>query len=73
MARMRINQQILRRFEPLVQQGAIFQVQYLKQQQDVSAKQAEVIRLNREQHRLQLAIAQSQNFAIPAPCLTCSV
>jgi hemolysin D len=54
-----INQQILRKFEPLAQQGAISQVQYLKQQQDVSSKQAEVIRLNREQQRLQLAIAQS--------------
>ncbi|MDZ8186749.1 MAG: HlyD family efflux transporter periplasmic adaptor subunit [Nostoc sp. ChiSLP02] len=54
-----INQQILSKFEPLAQQGAISQVQYLKQQQDVSAKQAEVIRLNREQQRLQLAIAQS--------------
>ncbi|MEH1922307.1 HlyD family efflux transporter periplasmic adaptor subunit [Nostoc sp.] len=54
-----INQKILHKFEPLAQQGAISEVQYLKQQQDVSSKQAEVIRLNREQQRLQLAIAQS--------------
>ncbi|MEH2337358.1 HlyD family efflux transporter periplasmic adaptor subunit [Nostoc sp.] len=54
-----INQQILHKFEPLAQQGAISQVQYLKQQQDVSTKQSEVIRLNSEQQRLQLAIAQS--------------
>ncbi|MEH1829319.1 MAG: HlyD family efflux transporter periplasmic adaptor subunit [Nostoc sp.] len=54
-----INQKILRKFEPLAKQGAISEVQYLKQQQDVSSKQAEVIQLNQEQHRLQLAIAQS--------------
>ncbi|MEH2113334.1 HlyD family efflux transporter periplasmic adaptor subunit [Nostoc sp.] len=54
-----INQKILRKFEPLAKQGAISEVQYLKQQQDVSSKQAEVIQLNREQQRLQLAIAQS--------------
>lgn len=55
-----INQQILSKYEPLAKEGAISQLQYLKQQQDVSTKRAEVVRLTQEQQRLRLAIAQSQ-------------
>ncbi|AFY34514.1 HlyD family efflux transporter periplasmic adaptor subunit [Calothrix sp. PCC 7507] len=54
-----IDQKILHKFEPLAKAGAISQVQYLKQQQDISTKQAEVIRLTKEQQRLQLALNQS--------------
>ncbi len=54
-----INQNILNKFAPLAQAGAISQIQYLKQQQDVSTKQAEVIRLTKEKQRLQLAFAGS--------------
>ncbi|MBF2009692.1 MAG: HlyD family efflux transporter periplasmic adaptor subunit [Chlorogloeopsis fritschii C42_A2020_084] len=55
-----INQIILNKFAPLAKQGAISQVQYLKQKQEVSAKQAEVIRLAKEYQRLQIVIAQSK-------------
>lgn len=54
-----INQNILNKFAPLARAGAISQIQYLKQQQDVSTKQAEVTRLTKEKQRLQLAFAGS--------------
>jgi hemolysin D len=54
-----INQNIINKFEPLVKEGAISQLQYLKQQQDISTKQADVIRLTKEEDRLKLALAQS--------------
>jgi hemolysin D len=54
-----INHKILHKFEPLAKAGAISQLQYLKQEQDVSTKQADVIRLTQEQQRLQLALTQS--------------
>ncbi|MEC4814304.1 MAG: HlyD family efflux transporter periplasmic adaptor subunit [Scytonema sp. PMC 1069.18] len=56
-----INQNIINKFKPLLKDGAISQLQYLKQQQDVSTKKAEVIRFTKEQRRLQLALAQSQS------------
>ncbi|RUT08282.1 HlyD family type I secretion periplasmic adaptor subunit [Dulcicalothrix desertica PCC 7102] len=55
-----INQKILNKFEPLVKEGAISQLQYFKQQQDISIKKAEVIRLTKEEQRLQLALAESK-------------
>jgi hemolysin D len=51
-----INQGILNRFELLAKTGAISQIQYLKQQQDVSAKLAEVTRLTQEAQKLQLEL-----------------
>jgi hemolysin D len=51
-----INQGILNRFEPLAKIGAISQIQYLKQQQDVSVKLAEVTRLIKEEQKLQLEL-----------------
>lgn len=54
-----INQGILNRFEPLAKTGAISQVQYLKQQQDVSTKLAEVTRLTKEEQKLKLELNQS--------------
>jgi hemolysin D len=54
-----INQSILNRFEPLAKTGAISQIQYLKQQQDVSTKLAEVSRLTKEKQKLQLEMSQS--------------
>jgi HlyD family secretion protein len=55
-----VNQGILRDIQPLVEEGAIARIQYLKQQQEVSTRQAEVDQLVQEQERLKLAIAQAQ-------------
>jgi len=57
---LRINQGILRNVEPLAKQGAISQIQLLKQQQDVETNQSEANQLRQEQARLQLAISQAQ-------------
>lgn len=57
---LRINQGILRNVEPLARQGAISQIQLLKQQQDVETNQSESNQLRQEQARLQLAISQAQ-------------
>ncbi|MBW4629049.1 MAG: HlyD family efflux transporter periplasmic adaptor subunit [Brasilonema octagenarum HA4186-MV1] len=54
-----INQKILNKYEPLAKQGAVSQTQYLKQQEEMSTKQAEVIRMILEQERLKLALTQS--------------
>ncbi|MBD1890705.1 HlyD family efflux transporter periplasmic adaptor subunit [Coleofasciculus sp. FACHB-SPT9] len=54
-----VNQGILDDIEPIMKQGAVSRVQYLKQKQDVRTRQAEVDQLTQEQKRLQLAIAQA--------------
>lgn len=54
-----VNQRILDDIEPLYKEGGIARVQYLNQQQEVRSGQAEIQRLNEEQKRLQLAIAQA--------------
>lgn len=54
-----INQGILNRFKPLAKIGAISQIQYLKQQQDVSTKLAEATRLTKEEQKLQLELTRT--------------
>ncbi|MEC4817511.1 MAG: HlyD family efflux transporter periplasmic adaptor subunit [Scytonema sp. PMC 1069.18] len=55
-----INQDILNRLESVAREGAIAQIQVLKQQQDVESKQSEINRLTKEEQRFKLAIAQAQ-------------
>ena len=55
-----LNSGILKDIGPLVQEGAIARLQYLKQQQEVRTRQAEADQLTQEQLRLQLAIAQAK-------------
>ncbi|MBD2105125.1 HlyD family efflux transporter periplasmic adaptor subunit [Leptolyngbya sp. FACHB-261] len=54
---LKMNQKILTDLEPLVEQGGISRVQYVRQQQEVRTRQAEVDRLTDEQQRLQFALA----------------
>jgi HlyD family secretion protein len=53
------NQRILDDMAPLLETGAIARVQYLRQEQEVETKKAEVEQLIKEQARLQLAISQA--------------
>ncbi|WP_243147349.1 HlyD family efflux transporter periplasmic adaptor subunit [Scytonema sp. UIC 10036] len=55
-----VNQTILNNIEPLVEEGAIARLQYLRQQEQVRTREADVQRLTQEQARLQYAIAQSR-------------
>ncbi len=52
------NQGVLAQVKPLADQGAISKLQYLKQQQEVSANQSEVQQLDQEEQRLNLAIQE---------------
>lgn len=54
-----VNLGILKDIQPLVKEGAIAKVQYLRQLQEVQTRQAEADRLAQEQERLKLAIAQA--------------
>lgn len=54
-----INQGILDDIAPVVEEGAIARVQFLRQQTEVLNGQAEVDRLTKEQARLQYAISQA--------------
>ncbi|MEM7554988.1 MAG: HlyD family efflux transporter periplasmic adaptor subunit [Cyanobacteria bacterium P01_A01_bin.84] len=55
-----VNQGILQNLEPLVKQGAISRLQFLKQVQEVRTMRANVDRLTQEQARIRYAIAQSK-------------
>lgn len=55
-----LNQKILADVKPLAESGAISQIQYLKQQQEVEANQSEVSQLEQEQRRLRLGIQEAQ-------------
>lgn len=55
-----LNQRLLTNVAPLAQTGAISQIQYLKQQQEVELNQSEVNQLLQEEARLQFAISQAQ-------------
>jgi len=57
---LRVNQDILVRIGPLAEKGAIGEIQYLQQEQEVSNRQTEVNRLVEEEQRLELAIVQAQ-------------
>lgn len=51
---------LLKDIEPLVKEGALSKVQYLKQRQETRTSEAEVDKLSQEQERLKLAIAQAK-------------
>ncbi len=55
-----VNQTILNNIEPLVEEGAIARLQYLRQQEQFRTRQADVQQLTQEQARLRYAIAQSR-------------
>ncbi|OUL29675.1 hemolysin D [Nostoc sp. RF31YmG] len=57
---LRMNQGILDNITPLMKDGAISKIQYLKQQQEVSNAQSEIDQLQQERLRLQSAISQAQ-------------
>jgi HlyD family secretion protein len=54
------NQKILNNLTPLVESGALAQVQYIRHQQTVDGNQSEVDQLLHEQTRIESAIAQAQ-------------
>ncbi|MCC5640147.1 HlyD family secretion protein [Nostoc sp. CHAB 5844] len=56
----KMNQGILNDVTPLMKDGAISRIQYLKQQQDVRTTQSEIDQLTQEKARLQSAIAQAR-------------
>jgi HlyD family secretion protein len=58
-----INQKILDDIQPLLKEGGIARVQYLRQEQEVSTRRAEVDRLTQEDARLREAMKQAE-FAI---------
>ncbi len=57
---LQVNQDILTDLEPVMQEGAIARVQYLRQVQEVQRGLAEVDRYRQEVRRLQAAIAAAQ-------------
>jgi multidrug efflux pump subunit AcrA (membrane-fusion protein) len=57
---LRVNQEILDRVKPLADRGAIGEIPYLQQEQEVKNRQTEVNRLVEEEQRLELAIVQAQ-------------
>jgi len=54
-----VEQRILNQLSILVEEGGFAQLQYLRQQQEVQNRQAEVDRLRQEQRRIEASIAQS--------------
>jgi hemolysin D len=59
-ANLALEQQILGRLKSLAEVGAIAQIQYLKQQQQVQTLTAEIAQLSEEQQRLQFDIEQGR-------------
>lgn len=57
---LQVQQDILVRIKPLYTKGAIAQIPYLQQEQEVNNRQTEVNRLVEEEQRLVLAISQAQ-------------
>jgi hemolysin D len=57
---LRVNVDILARIQPLAERGAIGEIPYLQQEQEVKNRQTEVNRLIEEEQRLALAIVQAQ-------------
>lgn len=55
-----LNQQILDRIEPVAKEGAVSQLQYQRQQQEVLTRQAEVERLTGEQQRIIVQMSQAK-------------
>lgn len=57
---LKVQQDILVRIEPLYTRGAVAQIPYLQQEQEVNNRQTEVNRLVEEEQRITLAISQAQ-------------
>ena len=57
---LRVNQDILNRISPLADKGAISEIQFLQQEQEVNNRQTEVDRLVEEEQRLELDIVQAE-------------
>lgn len=57
---LRVNQDILNRVTPLAEKGAISEIQFLQQEQEVNNRQTEVNRLVEEEQRLELDITQAE-------------
>lgn len=57
---LKMNQGILDNVKPLMKDGAISSIQYLKQEQEVRSAQSEIAQLAEETARLQSAIAQAK-------------
>lgn len=55
-----VNQRILDDIEPLVREGGLARLQFLRQQQEVTSAQAEIDRFVQEEERLKVAIEQAQ-------------
>lgn len=55
-----LNQQILDRIEPVAKEGAVSQLQYQRQQQEVLTRRAEVERLTGEQQRIIVQMSQAK-------------
>jgi len=55
-----LNQQILSQIEPLVAEGALSQLQYNRQMQELLTRRSEVERLTGEKQRLEMSIAQAE-------------
>ncbi|MBD0336443.1 MAG: HlyD family type I secretion periplasmic adaptor subunit [Cyanobacteria bacterium Co-bin13] len=60
---LQVQQDILVRIQPLYAKGAIAQIPYLQQEQEVSNRQSEVNRLVEEEQRIDLAIVQAEEQA----------
>lgn len=59
-SRFAVEQGIRNRLQSLAQEGGIGKIQYLKQEQEVKTRQAEIDQLIQEEGRLQLKIGQAQ-------------
>jgi HlyD family secretion protein len=57
---LKVDQTILDRLTPLAEQGGIAQVQFWRQQQEVTKGRAEVLRLSQEVQRFEYAIEQAK-------------
>ncbi|MEO0803351.1 MAG: HlyD family type I secretion periplasmic adaptor subunit [Cyanobacteria bacterium J06642_2] len=55
-----VNQRILDDIEPLVREGGLARLQFLRQQQEVTSAQAEIDRFVQEEERLKVAIEQAK-------------
>jgi len=65
-----VSQNILNDLTPLTIEGGLSRIQYLKQQQDVQSRAADVQRFSQEDDRLKLAISQAQEKANNTLALT---
>ncbi|MEB3336109.1 MAG: HlyD family efflux transporter periplasmic adaptor subunit [Leptolyngbyaceae bacterium] len=60
---LKVEQQVLKDLTPLVEQGGLSKIQYVRQQQQTLTRQADVDRYAQELRRIEFAIAQAQQKA----------